>query len=463
MEHSMATLAQHTVPAETQAAPKRFLVNVGTVLGGQAANILVALLLEVCYARLLGPGPRGQISLCLMTIAFGALLGGLGGDIPIVIWRADRKRNISEWIGPVLLWGCSGCILFGTLWTGIYFRWRPSFLHGFTPQLFRLALITTPCAVLFTYLMAMITGAERFRERAVLGITVSVSGLCGFLALTFFLGRTAEAALWGNFLGVTTGLLVAWIFVREEIKKPAKSGGDAQLFRGLLTGLRGQAGNVAAFFNYRLDVFLVNYFLDPAQVGLYALGVVISESLWQIPAAAAVTLFPRTARTVEEGASEFTCLILRQVFFLSCATGALLALVSPLAVPLIFGGRFSASVAVIWWILPGTIALALAKVASSDLAARQKTGYASAFGIVSLVVTVALDFLLIPRMGINGAAIASSAAYLLNTVLLLSALKRLLGASWSDLLVPRATEFTAYRLAWARLRSRMGLATSFSR
>jgi len=458
----MATLSQQTTLAETLAQPKSFLVNVGTVLGGQAANISVALLLEICYARLLGPGPRGQISLCLMTIAFGALLGGLGADIPIVIWRADRKRNISEWIAPVLAWGFFGCVIFSALWFGIYFWWRPSFLHGFTPQLFRLALVTVPCAVLFTYAIAMMTGAERFRERAVLGITVSVGGLCGFLALTVFLGKTAEAALWGNFLGIAAGLLVAWIFLRREFLRQEKPSGDLQLTRGLLTGLRGQAGNVAAFFNYRLDVFIVNYFLDAPHVGLYSLGVVISESLWQIPAAAAVTLFPRTARTVEDGASEFTCLILRQVFFLSCVSGALLALVSPFVVPLVFGARFSASVAVIWWILPGTIALAMAKVASSDLAARHKTGYASAFGIVSLVVTVALDLVLIPRMGINGAAIASSSAYLVNTALLLAALKRLLGVSWNDLLIPRAGELAAYRSAWSKIRSRIGIAASLS-
>jgi len=458
----VATLAQRAVLTETQAAPKSFLVNVGTVLGGQAANILVALLLEVCYARLLGPGPRGQISLCMMTIAFGALLGGLGADIPIVIWRADRKRNISEWIAPVLAWGLLGCAIFTASWFAIYFWWKPSFLRGFTSQLFRLALISVPCAVLFTYAIAMMTGAERFRERAVLGITVSVSGLCGFLALSFPLGRTAEAALWGNLFGIVAGLVAAWLFLRRELKSSVRPNGDVQLVKGLLTGLRGQAGNVAAFFNYRLDVFLVNYFLDPAQVGLYALGVVISEALWQIPAAAAVTLFPRTARTVEHGASEFTCLILRQVFFLSCVSGALLAVVSPFVVPLVFGARFSPSVAVIWWILPGTIALALAKVASSDLAARHKTGYASAFGIVALVVTVALDFLLIPRIGINGAAIASSAAYLVNTVLLLAALKRLLGVSWSDLLIPRASELAAYQTALGKIRSRIGIASSLS-
>jgi len=441
--------------AQTQRG--RYLSNVGAVLSGQAANILVALLLEICYARILGPRPRGQISLCLMTIAFGALLAGLGGDIPIVIWRADRKRNISEWIRPILLWGILGCVLFGILWFGIFFRWSPEFLRGVTPRLFRLILLTVPCAVLFTYAIAVMTGAERFRERAAMGVTVSAVGLCSFLALTFVLGKTAEAALWGNFLGIAAGLLVAWIFLREEFQKREKILGELPLAKGLLTGLRGQAGNVAAFFNYRLDVFVVNYFLDAAHVGLYSLGVVISEGLWQIPAAAAVALFPRTARTVEEGATEFTCKILRHVLLISCVTGALLAIMSSIVVPLIFGARFSASVAVIWWILPGTIALALAKVASSDLAARNKTGYASAFGAVVLVVTIALDFLLIPRMGINGAAIASSAAYLVNTGLLLGAVKRELEVRWSDLLVPRKGEFAAYRAAWLSVRSRAGL------
>src|SRR5215467_15058303 len=123
-----------TSPAEgMRTARTSFLANVGTVLGGQAANILVALLLEICYARLLGPGPRGQISLCMMTIAFGALLAGLGGDIPIVIWRADRKRNISEWIRPILLWGVLGCALFGILWSAIFLRLSPEFLRGVTP------------------------------------------------------------------------------------------------------------------------------------------------------------------------------------------------------------------------------------------------------------------------------------------------------------------------------------------
>lgn len=454
----MATLVQQTPLAETQTQPKSFLVNVGTVLGGQAANIAVALLLEICYARLLGPGPRGQISLCLMAIAFGSMLGGLGADTLVTIWMADRKRSVSEWAFAVIAWATAGTALFLLLWWRAYHWWSPSFLRGVTPELFRMVLISAPCAVVFVFGVAVLTGAERFRERAALSLTVSASGLCGFLLLTLFLGRMAESAVWGNFAGILVGIAVAGFLVKDRLaERWGKPSGDAPILGGLLKGLRGQAGNVAAFFNYRLDVFLVNYFLDQSHVGLYALGVVISESLWQIPQAAAVALFPRTARTVEDGATEFTCQTMRHVLLISLATGAALALASPLAVPLIFGARFGESVAVIWWILPGTIAHALTKIAASDLAGRYKFGYGSVFGLIALALTVALDVLLIPRWGIRGAAVASSAAYLTNAVLMLTALRHETQVTWRQLLVPRVEDWSRYQQAGRNVAARLGL------
>jgi O-antigen/teichoic acid export membrane protein len=272
------------------------------------------------------------------------------------------------------------------------------------------------------------------------------------------IGRSADAAIRGYFIGVILGLTFGLALLRGVFGRSwGKISVDGNLRAGFLAGLRGQIGNVAAFFNYRLDVFIVNYFLNPAQVGLYAIGVVTSEALWQVPAAAATALFPRTARTIQEGASEFTCLILRQVFFISCVSGAVLALISPMAVPLVFGARFKPSVAVIWWILPGTIAMSLAKVASSDLAARYKTGYSSSFGVVAFVTTVVLDFLLIPRMGIRGAALASSVAYTVNGTLLLLAIRRELKVGWSEMLVPTRTELRQYKKAWLRFAVRSGL------
>jgi O-antigen/teichoic acid export membrane protein len=173
-------------------------------------------------------------------------------------------------------------------------------------------------------------------------------------------------------------------------------------------------------------------------------------------------LFPRTARTVQEGATEFTCLILRQVLLISCVSGILLALLSPIAIPLVFGARFAPSVPVIWWILPGTISLALGKVAASDLAGRHKTFYTSIFGVFSLVVTVVLDLILIPRMGIQGAALTSSVAYGVYGVLLLAALRYELKVRWVDLLVPSRAEFARYKRALSNLLVRRALPSASS-
>jgi Na+-driven multidrug efflux pump len=99
--------------------------------------------------------------------------------------------------------------------------------------------------------------------------------------------------------------------------------------------------------------------------------------------------------------------------------------------------------------------LSLGKVAASDLAGRGKNGYSTVFSIVGLVVTVILDLALIPRLGIRGAALASSAAYFTNSMLILAALKYELKVKWRSLLVPTHAELVSYQQAWSRFRSWM--------
>ncbi|MGA8220496.1 MAG: oligosaccharide flippase family protein [Candidatus Acidiferrales bacterium] len=439
--------------AKGRARP-RFLASLGTVLGGQLACAAIALATEICYARLLGPSGRGLVSLCMMAMGVGALAGGLGGEIPIVIWTADSTRKPSDWLPSVIFWGAIGSALASFLWAATYWLWHPPFLHGITSPLAALVLATIPVSVFSAYFTAMLTGHERFRLRAGLSAGTQLAELIAVVALVLILGRTAEIAigaiLFGLSIGAIATALVQWDTLRDIWKAvPAKT----YLSKALSLGLRGQLGNVATFFNYRLDVFIVNYYLDPAQVGLYAVGVVVSESLWQIPHAAATALFPRTARTLDQGASEFTCRVLRLILALAIVSGIAMALLSPLVIPLVFGAKFRPSVPVIWWILPGTIALSLAKVLSADLAARGRPEFSSVFAFASLIVTVVLDLTLIPRMGIQGAALASSAAYLLDTILLAIALKSLLKITWKSFLVPTQEEVAAYKQVWPRFKS----------
>ena len=438
-------------PAQSKSS---FISSVATVLGGQAACAALALITEVCYARLLGPQGRGQISLCMMLIAFGVLVGGLGCDSPIVVWTADSRKKISGWLPIVLLLGLAGSAFACGLLAIVFWHWHLTALQTITTPLVILILATIPVAIFSGYLMAILLGSERFRLRAVVTLADQFAGLAGFVLLLFVLGPKVETAVLGNLVGLVVGAGIIFIAFRDSflsLRKVPRI--DAGIAAGLRMGLRGQASILATTLYYRFDVFLVSFFLGPTQVGLYALGVVVSEALWQIPSAVASALFPRTVRTVDNGASDFTCLIMRQVSVISVVLGVLLVVVCPIAIPLVFGQSFFPSVAVVWWLMPGTVALSMAKVACADLTARYKTGYSTVFAFVALGVSVPLDLVLIPRMGIQGAALTSSVAYIVDAGLLLAALKYELKVRWKSLLVPSMADFEFYRLAWLRYRS----------
>ena len=448
---TIATPAPPSVDDGQKRPRNRFIVSIATLLSAQVARAVISLLLEVVYARLLGPTGRGQLSLCLMVLGCGVLVGGLGGEIPIMLWAADEKRKSSEWLPSVVFCGLLGSALACGIWAFLFWWWRPAFLRGISGALAFLLLGSMPFSIFGTYSLALLVGLDRLRERSVLVILSQFTTLLAAGTLLYFLRPTAELALIAVLIGLAVVLLIAAVYLKSHMR--LLEGGLNSLSKvgaALSLGVRGQLGNVATFFNYRLDVFVVNYYLSTTEVGLYALGVMVSETLWQVPNAAAMALVPRTARQLDRSGSEFTCLVCRQVFTLASLTAVVVAVLSGWLIPLIFGNKFAPSVPVIWWILPGTIALAVSKVMCADLLARGMPEYSAMFAFVTLLVTVGLDLFLIPRMGIQGAALASSVAYLINSVLVASVLKRKLGVTWKALYVPSRTELTPYLEAWSR-------------
>lgn len=438
-------------------SPPRFISSLLTIAGGQFGCIAIAAIAEICFARLLGPAPRGLISLCLMAVAFGAMVGSLGSESTVVVWISrSRGHHHSAWFPAVMLWVATGCVFSASAWALLYWRVHPSFLKGITPGLAILVLWSIPVTVVFSVLMAMLVGEERFYLRSLISLTNRTAALLAFLIIIIPLGRRAETAIIGNLAGLLVALGIAAAALRPFFRNAWQIlRAQAQLAPTILFGIRGQAGTLASFFSYRLDVFVVNYFLDASQVGLYSLGVIISEALWQLPAIVAMALFPRTARTVDAGADDFTCMILRQVSFITIVAALLIALASPVAIPLIFGARFTPSIAVIWWILPGTVALSLGKVVAADLTARGLVNHLPVSAVIGLILTLVLDFLLIPRLGIQGAALASSVAYLGSGVYLLAVIQRNLKTPWKSLLLPSFAELKGYGRLWSLLRARL--------
>ena len=94
-------------------------------------------------------------------------------------------------------------------------------------------------------------------------------------------------------------------------------------------GLKGHISNVLSFINYRIDIFIIAYFLDDIAVGLYSVAVLISERIWLVSQSVSSVLFARVANLSDDvERNKFTSLASRNTLLITFVGGLILALVS---------------------------------------------------------------------------------------------------------------------------------------
>jgi len=214
---------------------------------------------------------------------------------------------------------------------------------------------------------------------------------------------------------VSPGLcIVAYLFLlRRDVGFPLTCSRGA--FKDALTfGVQGHLGSVLQFLNYRLDMFMVSFFTGAADLGYYTVAVSLAEMLWYLPDAAGFVLFPKTASAEPEAARRFTPKVARLLLFITALAAVGLFLVSRPLIVTLYTKQFLPALRPLWVLLPGVVALSYSKVIFSDLSGRGKPYYGTLASLVSVVLTLGLNPLLIPRWGIIGAAVVSSLAYAAN-------------------------------------------------
>ena len=212
------------------------------------------------------------------------------------------------------------------------------------------------------------------------------------------------------------------------------------------------AANVAQFLNYKLDVFVVGFFAGTASVGRYTLAVSLGQLLWLMSNSVATVLLPKIAASTDDGVSiRHTARVTRLSLWATAVCAAALALLATQAIPLFYGEAFRPSVMALLWLLPGIVLFSIANVLAAYIAGIGKPRLNLLVSGVSLIVTITLDLLLIPRLNIVGAAIASTVSYSLSALLLVIFFRRETGASLREILLP-TSEDVRMLLSLARFR-----------
>ena len=107
--------------------------------------------------------------------------------------------------------------------------------------------------------------------------------------------------------------------------------------------------------------------------------------------------------------------------------------IAPWLIPFAFGRDFAGSVLACRILLPGSVALGLSQVLYDGARALNQPALPSHAEGCSLIVTLGCLYLLVPRFGFVGAAVASTLAYCTSLAITLVLFGRRTGLGWREL------------------------------
>ena len=417
----------------------------------------LGLAISIILARALGPTGKGIYALIVLIPAVMLKLGSLGIESANVYFTGSKKYKIKDIVSNSLISSILLGLILITLFLGIshlYIFQR--FLNSNHINSFYLWLVVLiiPFSLLSEFLKSSILGKEKVVIYNKINIFQTIFQLIAIVVFLLILKQGVFGAVVSNVLTIA----VLTLFVIYSIRKITRIefSFNQKLFKGSLKyGLKAYFGNLAQFLNYRLDMFLVAIFLGPTAVGYYSLSVGIAEKIWMLPGAIATVLFPRISSLKEGEANNLTPRVARHTFLIIFVISLILVFLAKPLIKILFGHDFLPSVMPLLLLLPGIIALGGCKILTADLAGRGKPQFGTYAAFVSLAVNIPLNLYLIPKWGISGAAFASSIAYIIATLVVITAFIKISNKSWTDILLIKKQDFKDYKKFLLKIRSKI--------
>lgn len=405
-----------------------------TTLGSRFLLAGLILATDVVLARTLGADGKGRFALVLLLSQLAALAIGLGLDRAIGVTVARSVATARASLGNALAWtavvgglaALAGLALAAT-----------AAVPNLAPSDVLFAALALPLELLVSVGLLALLGrrllgaynATRLLRRAVLLVGLGIVALAGL---------DLRAALAANLAALLAGVALLLLALRRGGVTPARP--ETRLLREQLRyGIRSWPGSFAERLQFRADLFLVNAFVGVTATGVYSVATSVAETLWYIPAALGVVIFSRVAAAGME-AAPLTSAVTRVTLAFGLVVGALAVVLAPIGVELLYGPTFRDAGPALQLLLPGIVAYGVVSVLSQFLLAAGAPGRSTLVLLAGLTLNLAANALLIPRLGIIGAAMASSISYTVTALLMLLAFHRLTHQPLRDTLVVRRSD-----------------------
>ncbi len=415
----------------------------------QAVGIVVGIATSIITARTLGPSGRGVLSLAIVMAGILVLVSDFGVGAAITYFTSkrtvDESRGLAVCTYSALVLGAVIITLAGLLWPVI----SDTVLRGLSLNEYLIAIAAVPFILFAQHWTRMRMALDRFASAMSYQISLSI----GTLAIAVVVLIALDGGVFA-YIGAITGLnaiIALALFGASYSTAGFKARIPLDVIRDFLSyGARSYLGGLVNYATLRVDALILNAFSTNAAVGYYTMGVTLAEKAWLVDQSVGQATMPQVVARDREGAARVVAVTNRNILLVVGTIALALAVLAEPIIRLLYGVEYLPAVMPLRLLAPGIVTYSSARILL-----QYHQGQLGRPGVSSMVMTgaafvsVALYLLLIPRWGMNGAAIASSVTYTLIFLVALTLFVRASGMSPRETLIPRAEDFKRYA-SWTR-------------
>ncbi|MCL6590542.1 MAG: polysaccharide biosynthesis C-terminal domain-containing protein [Firmicutes bacterium] len=407
---------------------------------------LSGIIIGILIARLLGPQGKGYYSGVFIFYNIFIQVGGTLGAA--IVYQIARQKQDPR----VLLMTASLFNLGLGLLTILGFKLFTILVPQFHPGPIWLVVALIPWALILSNITGVFQGLNRIITLNWISI---IQGLIqiSLLLFGFFLPKfnVDDAIVFWLVSHVLAAIITLWIS-REFWLPPVKNWFSWPLLGAMLRfSAQISLNNGIGILNAQIDSLLVLFLLHTKNYGLYSVAVNGASVLWYTTGAITIAITAHVGKADREAAGRLTARAVRHTLLINIPL-ALIMWGAAWLIPLVYGQRFSASMAPFRIMLPGILAYSIAAIFNTYFTNQLgKPRIPLLISFISMMIDLVGSLLLIPRFGMLGGAAANSASYLISISILTGIFCRTAGFSLKDIFAITKDDVADYKLLWDNL------------
>ena len=392
----------------------------------QAFSMLIGIISGIYITRLLGPEGKGVFAKLNASIGLLNLLFGLSTSIGLVYFAANKKIKLGKLLSIAIL----SILLSSSLILILYVVLSILGLeHLILPANYKVGVV-----VLFLLVMSLLNrinyssysifrGLTLFNTTYIITIITNLASL-GLFAFLYYKNNQSPFAdqirvvlLAQLSLGMFVVFMWIWAIRKKvNVSPDFKLSFEKDLRPFYKYSILSYSTLILTFLNSKLDIWLIEGYINVQQLGIYAIAAGVTQIVLALPQTIRQVLLPYLVKGSKTDNLSNMKLFAKLNGTVTILISLLLFFTADWLIVKAYGVAFRESVKPLLYLLPGIVFISYRSTFATYNMSQNTIRYNLFGNIIGFVIMLMLNIILLPKIGILGAAIASSVSYIASTI-----------------------------------------------